>query len=33
MKLCLLMFAPHTRSAFELHLAQVIIQIVYATSQ
>lgn len=33
MKLGLLTFTSHTPSAFELNLAQVIIQIVYATSQ
>lgn len=27
------MFTPHNPSAFELNLAQVIIQILYATSQ
>lgn len=33
MKLGLLTFTSHTLSAFELNLAQVIVQIVYATSQ
>lgn len=33
MKLDLLTFTSHTPSAFELNLAQVIVQSVYATSQ